>query len=152
MRWWDEECIEEEDSVITDSLLIERNTPVTDEEARRLEEICQEATPGPLVVDEKSEGGGAVIASLPDGRYVVSQGEEGITPPDAVAVARANAELICRARSMVLRLLRDREQSKRREQALRQRIEFLETEIQRRQEIVGSARWAEAGQVPTRPR
>jgi hypothetical protein len=152
MRWWDEDCIEDGDSVITDPLLVERSQPVTDEEARRFEEICQASTPGTLVIDDKSEGGGAVIACLPNGSNVVSQGEEPISQADAVDAARANAEMICRARCMVLRLLRDRDQAKCREQGLRQRIEFLENEIERRQQIVGSARWEEADHAPMRPR
>jgi len=152
MRWWDEECIDDEDSVITDPLLIERSKPVTDEEARDFEEMAQASTPGPLVVDDKSEGGDTVIASLPHGHSVVSQGEKVVTPADAVAAAKANAELICRARCIILRLLRDRRHAKRREQALRQRIEFLESEIERRQQMAGSARWEEADGVPARPR
>jgi len=152
MRWWDEECIENEDSVMTDPLLVERSKPVTDEEARRFEEICQAATQGPLVVDDKSDGGGTVIAYLPDGRFVVSQSQEVIASPDAVEAARANAELICRARCMVLRLLRDRHEWKRREQGLRKRIEFLEAEMERREQIAASVRWEENGRVPSRPR
>ena len=70
MRWWDEECIEDGDSVITDPLLVERSKPVTDEEARRFEDICQAATAGPLVVDDKSDGSGIVVAYLPDGDRV----------------------------------------------------------------------------------
>ena len=52
----------------------------------------------------------------PDGRSVVSQGEKVVSPADAIDAAHANAELICRARCIILRLLRDRRHAKRREQ------------------------------------
>ena len=133
MRWWDEECIEDEDSVISDPLLVERSRPVTDEEATHFEEICHAATPGPLVVDDKSAGGGTVIASLPDGHCVVSQSEEVAIHSDTVIAARANAELICRARCMVLRLLRDRRRWQRREQSLLGKIASLEARIEQQQ-------------------
>jgi hypothetical protein len=153
MRWWDEECIEDGDSVITDPLLVERSKPVTDEEARRFEDICQAATPGPLVVDDKSDGSGMVVAYLPDGRSVVNQNAESLASCNAEGAAAANAELFCRARCIVLRLLRDRRDCKRREQGLLKRIDFLEAELERRQQMESSARWEEAvGYYPNRPR
>jgi hypothetical protein len=152
MRWWDEECIEDGDSVITDPLLVERSKPVTEEEAKRFEEICQAATPGPLVVDDKSDGGGTVVATLPDGRFVVSHSVDPVTCSDPEAAAQANGDLICRARCIVLRLLRDRWQWKRREQGLLKRIDFLEAELERQQEMAGSARWDESLRAPIRPR
>ena len=109
MCWWDEERFGDNDSVATDPLLIERSKPVTEEEARRFEEICRAATPGPLVVDDNSDGDGVVFAYLADGRTIVCRIEGPAPWLDPAEAAAANAELVCRARTMVLRLLRDRQ-------------------------------------------
>ena len=50
-------------------------------------------------------------------------------------ITRANAELICRARYLLLRLLRDREQWKEERETLLQRIGKLKTELKRLQKV-----------------
>lgn len=111
-----------------DPLCIERSAPIDDEEAALVEELCRAATPGPLVVDDGVEGEGAPVVSLPDGRLIVS-----LTAPvehiKDEAVAHANAELICKARYLLLRLLRDRQQWKAQREALLGRIRRLEAAL-----------------------
>lgn len=150
MRWWDEERNEE--SATSDSVLLGRHGPVADDEADRFEAVCRAATPGPLVVDDTSEAEGVVVASLPDGRYVLSKSEEVVTQADAAATAEANAELICRARPMILRLLRDRQHWRRREESLLARIRSLEAKLEREDEACDAEEWKPAEQVPISPR
>jgi len=98
-----------QDSDISDPLRIERSAPMDDEEAAAVEALCLAASPGPLMVDDATEGQGVVVATLPDGRHVVSLSCEGC-PDDAAHTAEANIQLLCRARYLMLRLLRDRRQ------------------------------------------
>jgi len=111
-----------------DPLYIERSAPIDDDEAAQIELLCQSATPGPLVIDDDVAGEGALVASLPDGHMIVS-----LTAPvehtEDEEAARANAELICKARYLLLRLLRDRRQWNEERERLLNRIEELEHEL-----------------------
>ncbi|MBN2475834.1 MAG: hypothetical protein JXB62_14575 [Pirellulales bacterium] len=113
-----------------DPLCIERSAPMSDEEAAMIEALCQAATPGPLVVDDQLEGEGALVVSLPDGRLIVSLSAP-VGQTEAEGVTYANAQLICKARYYLLRLLRDRHQWKEQREFLLQRIRTLETALQR---------------------
>lgn len=96
-----------QDSDVSDPLRVERSSRLNDEEAAAVEALCLAATPGPLMVDEAAEGQGVLVASLPDGRHVISVTSEGCAS-DARCTAEANMQLICRARYLLLRMLRDR--------------------------------------------
>jgi len=98
-----------QDSDISDPLRIERSSPMDDEEAAAVEALCLAATPGPLMADEAADGQGILVASLPDGRHIISLTSEGCQS-DAQCMAEANIQLICRARYLLLRMLRDRRQ------------------------------------------
>jgi len=111
-----------------DPLCIERSAPMDDDEAAIIEALCQAATPGPLVVDDGVEGEGAPVVSLPDGRMIVSLTAAVEQVRDEVAT-HANAELICKARYLVLRLLRDRQQWKEQQEFLMERISALEAAL-----------------------
>ena len=120
-----------QDSDISDPLRIERSSPMEDEEAAAIEALCLAATPGPLMADEAADGQGILVASLPDGRHIVSFTSEGC-PSDAQCMAEANLQLICRARHLLLRMLRDR-------RLLLERVQELEGLVE-----LGAARKAPA--------
>jgi hypothetical protein len=111
-----------------DPLCIERSKPIGDNEAALVEALCQAATPGPLVVDEQVAGDGAVVVSLPDGRLIVSL-TAGVEHTESVEALNANAQLICKARYLLLRLLRDRQQWKEERGFLIERIRTLEAAL-----------------------
>jgi hypothetical protein len=146
MRWWDEECFDEFD--VADPMEHERIVPVDDEEAERFEAICRAATPGPLVIDDQSEGDGVLVATLPDGRLIVSQ--RSLDERESHAAIDANAQLICRARCMVLRMVHDRLCWHEREQQLIEKIQRLESELERVRAEQGMV--VAGGAVPTQPR
>ena len=123
-----------QDSDISDPLRIERSSAMDDEEAAAVEALCRAATPGPLMVDEAADGEGILVASLPDGRHVISLSSEGC-PDDAECMAEANIQLICRARYLLLRMLRDRRR-------LLDRIRELESPVES----------GHAGNAPAYPR
>lgn len=114
----DSECI-------FDPLCVERSAPIDDEEASLIEALCQASTPGPLVVDDDASGEGAVVATLPDSRMIVSL-TAGVEHTETGGTIDANAELLCKARYLLLRLLRDRQQWKEEKEFLVQRIRTLE--------------------------
>ena len=107
------------DSDISDPLRVERSGPIDDQEAAVIDALCHAATPGPLVTDDMAEGEGTLVASLPDGRSIISLSCEACEQ-DALQTAEANLQLICRARHLLLRLLRDR-------QRLQERLAELES-------------------------
>lgn len=125
MSRWLEDADEVSDSGIFDPLCVQRSAPLDDEEAAMVEALCQEATPGPLVIDDEAQGEGAVVVGLPDGRMIVS-----LTAPVEQTLdesaTRANAELICKARYLLLRLLRDRQQWQQQRESLLKKIRTLE--------------------------
>jgi len=125
MSRWHEDQDELGQSGIFDPLCVERSAPMEDQEAALVEALCRAATPGPLVVDDVVEGDAAVVVSLPDGRMIVSL-TASVDQTEADGVPHANAELICKARYLLLRLLRDRQQWKEEREFLLQRIRTLE--------------------------
>ena len=151
MTRWREDLDELSDSAIFDPLSVERSAPMDDEEAALVEALCQAATPGPLVIDDQVEGEGAVVVSLPDGRLIVS-----LTAPveqtEADGAAHANAELICKARYLLLRLLRDRQQWKEERDFLLERIRTLEAALGTDEDSLGQRRWNPAAAVTAVPR
>ena len=97
---------------------------IDDHVAKEIQILCHAATPGPLVVDDETDGEGAVVATLPDGSHIVSLTVPVQMTHDTIAV-EANAELICHARDLLLRLLHCRQQWKHQEEVLRERIRVL---------------------------
>ena len=136
MNPWREDPDELDHRGVFDPLCVERSAPMEDEEAAMVEALCHAATPGPLVVDDEVEGEGAVVVSLPDGRLIVS-----LTVPvehtQSEEVSRANAELICKARYLLLRLLRDRQQCKEQREILLERVRALEAALKREKAAAG---------------
>lgn len=127
MRWWEIE--EMDDCDIYDPLRVERSPKVEDEEAAVFEAICHSASPGPFVIDDRADGEGTVVATLPDGRKIVSLGSTPPSDEDGDIRAEANSRLFCEARCMILRLLRDREHSYERQRDLLDRIAVLERRL-----------------------
>jgi len=126
--YWDEDITRLDVEEIFDPLCVERSAPVSDEEAAQLEALCRAATPGPLVVDDETEGNGAVVVSLPDGRVITSMSAS-VEHTEDEDVLRANVQLICKARYELLRLIRDRRQWHRERELLLERIRTLETRL-----------------------
>lgn len=129
MRWWEIEDFDDCD--MFDPVRVERSPKVEDAEAAVFEAICHSASPGPFVIDDQADGDGVVVASLPDGRLIVSLGATPPSEEDREIQAEANARLICEARCMILRLLRDREAWYERERDLLDRIAVLESRLVR---------------------
>jgi len=128
MSIWREQVDDSGVDGLFDPLCVERSAPIGDEEAALVETLCQAATPGPLVVDEQAAGDGAVVVSLPDGRLIVSL-TAGVEHTESGGAIEANAQLICKARYLMLRLLRDRQQWKEEREFLLQRIRTLEAAL-----------------------
>ncbi|MDY0168088.1 MAG: hypothetical protein RBS80_16185 [Thermoguttaceae bacterium] len=130
MTSWYRELAESEGAGY-DPLCVERSAPIDDDEAAAIEALCHTATPGPLVLDDATDGDGAPMVTLPDGRVVISRtaAVESLADP---AVISANAELICKARYYLLRLLRDRQQWQSERQELLDRIAELEAKPAKR--------------------
>ncbi len=127
MRWWEIEDFD--DSDIFDPVRVERSPKVEDTEAAVFEAICHSASPGPFMIDDQAGGEGIVVASLPDGRLIVSIGAAQPDEEDGEIQAEANARLFCEARCMILRLLRDRERWYERERDLVDRVAVLESSL-----------------------
>lgn len=144
-----DDCFEQDD--VFDPHVVQCR-PVEDGEAEIVEAICLAATPGPLVTDDLSNGGGALVATLPDGRHIVSLRPPAGGPEDARSMAAANAQLICEARSLLLRLLRDRRRWERREACLREKIRGLEALLDEQYEAVESSEWPGGEPAPAHPR
>jgi hypothetical protein len=146
-----EDCCREDDRFDRSDPHLVRCRPVEDDEAEIIEAICLAAMPGPLVTDDLSSGGGALVATLPDGRSIVSVRPPSGSPDDARSMASANAQLICEARCLLLRLLRDRQRWKRREEGLAERIGELEALLDAQYERADSE-WPAEDPAPVRPR
>ena len=131
MRWWEIEDFDDCD--MFDPVRVERSPKVEDTEAAVFEAICHSASPGPFVIDDQADGEGTVVASLPDGRLIVSIGAAQPSEEDGEIQAEANARLFCEARCMILRLLRDRERWYERERDLLDRIAVLEDRLAKRE-------------------
>ncbi len=145
-----DECFEDGDT--HDPLYFVRSRPLEDEEADLIEAICHAATPGPWVIDDVSDGGGALVATLSDGRHIVSTKPAESCLEGARSTAIANAQLICEARCLVLRLLRDWQRWQRREECLLEKIDQLEEQLDRQSETVEQAKWVPEDQAPAHPR
>jgi len=113
MSIWREERDGVEIEGLFDPLCIERSKPFDDAEAALVEALCQ---------------AGAVVVSLPDGRLIVSL-TAGVEHTKCVEALEANAQLICKARYLLLRLLRDRQQWKEEREFLLERIRTLEAAL-----------------------
>ncbi len=140
MPWFEHDTFEDS---LFDPLQIQRSRPVTDDEAAQWEAVCLAASPGPLLCDDRADGGGTLVVILPNGQRLVSTALP-ISTMDAMCIAEANAELMCHARLWMLRMLRDREHSRRREQMLERRVEELQAQF--------GAEPLETGKSPFRPR
>lgn len=151
MNSWREDPDELDLGSSFDPLCVERSAPIEDEEAALVEALCQAATPGPFVVDDEVKGEGAVMVSLPDGRLIVSL-TASVEHTKDEAVARANAQLICKARYLVLRLLRDRQQWKEEREFLCARIHTLEAALGTEKDAAGQPGWPQPPPIPSRPR
>ncbi len=127
MRWWEIEDFD--DSDVFDPVRVERSPRVEDTEAAVFEAICHSASPGPFMIDDQAGGEGIVVATLPDGRLIVSIGAAQPAEEDGEVQAEANARLFCEARCMILRLLRDRERWYERERDLVDRVAVLESSL-----------------------
>lgn len=111
-----------------DAAHVDSVVPLDDREARRIEYVCRAATPGPLVVEADGWSGGTLVATLPDGRQIVSMtsasGGGGQDELDA------NARLICRGRQLLLRLLNERKRWQAEQAVLRAKLKSLEEEVE----------------------
>ena len=148
MSSWIEECSERDP--LLDPLRAVRSTPVKDEEANCLEELCESATPGPLLIDDEADGEGVIVATLPDGRHIISLSVDTIA--DEEVTVQANARLICHARYVLQRLLRDRSRWQREREGLLERIEALEAALQSQPESVDWHNPPRATAAVSRPR
>ncbi len=151
MNSWHDDPDEVGTSDVFDPLCIERSAPMEDEEAALVEALCQAATPGPLVVDDEVEGEGALVVSLPDGRMIVSLTAT-VEQTHDEGVTHANAQLICKARYLLLRLLRDRQQWKEQREFLLERIRTLETALGIERNVVARDERDLTSGVSQRPR
>ncbi len=140
MSRWREHSDGLDHSDLFDPLCVERTAPMDDEEAELVKALCQSATPGPLVIDDETEGDGAVVATLPDGRHIVSLTASVQHTQDRVAV-EANARLICKAKNLLLRLLRDRQQWRHQQEFLQERIRTLETALESERTVAQGEGW-----------
>ena len=144
-RLLDEDCFGDADEYLPH---FTRRRPVDDDEAEIIEAICLATTPGPLVTDEVSDGGGSLVATLPDGRSIVSVRPPGGSPDDARSMAAANLQLICEARCWLLRLLEDRRRWRRREEEMLKKMRALEEQLERDYEELDQAAWPPADPAP----
>ena len=151
MSTWHGDLDEVGTSDVFDPLCIERSAPMDDQEAALVEALCQAATPGPLVVDDEVEGEGAVVVSLPDGRLIVSL-TAAVEQTRGETATHANAQLICKARYLLLRLLRDRQQWKEQREFLLERIRTLEAALGMERGASGQGDGHHDARVVARPR
>lgn len=148
-RLLDEDCLGDGDAYLPDLV---RRRPVDDDEAEIIEAICLATTPGPLVTDDVSDGGGSLVATLPNGRSIVSLRPPGGSPDDVRSMAAANLHLICEARLWLLRLLEDRRRWRRRQEEIQEKIDSLEERLETDYEQAEPAAWPPADPAPSRPR
>jgi len=149
MNAWYDEANGPGDVGLCDPLHIERAAPITDEEAAAIEELCEAATPGPLVIDDAADGDGIVVATLPDGRHLISRTVSS-DPEENARHLEANARLMCRARCYLLRLVRERQQWHRTRDRLLERISALETALSK--QVSRKSKPRETPAAPKRPR
>ncbi len=114
---------------------------LTSEQIERIRQLLQRAS-GSLVLDDQTDGDGAVVATLSNGRHLVTLSVPLGTRIDP-ATEEANAELFCHARYIIARLLRDREALLEENARLRQRLTELEGLVRdqmRRSDSLSAAR------------
>ncbi len=93
-----------------------------------------------------------MVATLPDGRSIVSLSALLGCLEDARSRAAADAQLICEARGLLLRLVRDRQRWKHLENRLREKIHALEEQLERKYEAVERAERPLRALAPAHPR
>ena len=127
---WDEECLHIglEDVELFGPRPVDPNGSMRPEELADLEALCEAATCGPLLIDDHMTGEGVVMATLPDGRHIISLTSD--KPSDDPATIRANARLICQARGLLLRLLRDRDRWQVERDKLLAKLDSLESALE----------------------
>ena len=138
------------DSDIFDPLRVQRSASISEQEAANIEALCQAATAGPLLTDDQTEGDGVVVASLPDGRHIVSLTAQ--CPGEHRFAAEADAQLICKARYLLLRMLRDRDRWQAERRRLCERIRALEAALGAEGQSIDRSRSSRPQDVPSRPR
>lgn len=99
---------------------------LSSEEFDEIERLCEAAIPGPLVFDDSAVDDGALVATLPDGRNIVSLSDSLGYVPSSEAI-EATGQLICRARTLLLRLVHDARCGHRERDRLLARIAELES-------------------------
>ena len=101
-----------------------RQRPLSKEEVAQIKRLCHQSIPGPFVVGDAADGEDRLVATLADGRPLVSRsltmGER--LEPEAV---EATLQLFCRARHLLLHLLAERESLQRRCDSLEQQCDQL---------------------------
>lgn len=107
---------------------VESGRILNQEQIQRIKEVLQRASAS-VVLDEDADGDGAVVATMSDGRHLITLALPlgGRIDP---ATAEADALLFCHARAVISRLLQDREYLLEENAQLRQRLAELETLVQ----------------------
>ncbi len=107
---------------------LESGRILSQEQIQRIKEVLEQASAS-VVLDEDADGDGAVVATLSDGRHLITLALPlgGRIDP---ATAEADALLFCHARTVISRLLQDREYLLEENTRLRQRIAELESLLQ----------------------
>lgn len=146
MLKWLEQNEAWDDTEPFDPLCVERSAPIDDAEAAAIESLCRAATPGPMAIDDEAPPDGSVVAILPDGRAIVSLAPR-LGLEDAASAVEANAELIRKARFLLLRFVRDRQRWLAEREQLRARVRALEETLDHQ-----AARLRPPGPAPRRAR
>ncbi len=104
---------------------LESGRILSEEQIQRIKEVLEQASAS-VVLDEDADGDGAVVATMSDGRHLITLALPlgGRIDP---ATAEADALLFCHARTVIYRLLQDREYLLEENDRLRQRIAELES-------------------------
>ncbi|MBN1908616.1 MAG: hypothetical protein JW818_02660 [Pirellulales bacterium] len=126
--WYEERLVlgADEDDLF-DPLCIERSGAMSEEEVAQIVQLCEAIGPGPYLTDDQATGEGTLVATLPDGRNIVSLAATGRS--DDPAAIEAHARLICQARCLLLRLLSDRDHWQVERDALIGQIRSLEAAL-----------------------
>jgi len=132
MDFWDDDCLSVgyDDCERYASLLADQCAPLGQNDLAAIAALCEAAAAGPFLIDDEASGEGVVVATLPDGRHVVSlSSDRAAFEPERI---RANGRLFCQARSWLVRLLRDRLRLERERESLLARVARLEAILARR--------------------
>ena len=126
---------------------LDRMRPLTKREVAEIETLCNQAIPGPFVSGDLTDGDGLLLATLADGRPLVSLGfdpGETVTPE----MTEATLRLFCRARYLLLRLLGERTAWSRQREQLLEQIEQLQARLDGK----GAPETYEPVSLPRQPR